>query len=540
MLTFISYQLKVAVVLIAFYLCFKCFLSRERMHGVNRAVILLTAALSFVLPLCVITVHRTLIVPQTAVPEIIGGTETGGPDIIGAAVGESGIIEAAAGVPWETLAIIVFWLGAICVFGRIALGIWRVTRLIRKGGRKQLHGREVIVCGRDIPPFSWMRWIVMSRTDFGSGNRHILEHEKAHIRLGHSIDVLVFDLMSAFQWFNPAMWLLRRELRAIHEYEADDAVLRSGVDIREYQYSLIRKAAGASGYSITNSFNHSILKNRITMMSKSNASVMRGLRALYILPLICGALALNARTVTDCEVSENSSIPTSEDGSGIQIEVKKGSGGEIQYYIRGENIGFDELPSAVKSLVGEDKEAKVEIYAPSDVWYKYIKEIADQLRGISVLKFQYTCPGVESVDMRLPTDKEAAEQAGIRLIDTMDAVQAVPKERRHFLFINSKGRILYDKSVLGAEDNLTELVAASIRTDHQYVIFVRMDIATPYGAYVKMQKCLNDALGLVRDEYSRERFGRVFEELDAAGRAAVAGEIPLSICEIAPKTSQRR
>ena len=122
----------------------------------------------------------------------------------------------------------------------------------------------------------------------------------------------------------------------------------------------------------------------------------------------------------------------------------------------------------------------------------------------------------------------------------MDAVQAVPKERRHFVRINSNDRVLYDMTVLGAGDNLTELVAASIRGDHQYVMFVQMDIATSYGAYVMMQKSLNDALNLVRDEYAREHFGKSFEDLDAGGRAAVTREIPRSVCEIAPKTAQRR
>ena len=308
MLTFIIYELKVAATLITFYLCFKCFLSQEKMHRVNRIVILATSVLSFILPLCVITVHKTVYIPEATVFGISGdAVEVPTP-----------IIESLGGVSWEPFIIATFWIGVVYVLGRTAFGIWRVARLVWNGERKEIHGSEVIVCDKNIPPFSWMKWIVMSRDDFESGNIHILEHEKAHIRLGHSKDILLFDIMSAFQWFNPAVWLLKRELRAIHEYEADDAVLRQGADIKEYQYSLIRKAVSASGYSITNSFNHSILKNRITMMSKSNATAMRGLRVLYILPLVCGALALNARTVTNCKVTENSSV---SDDSTVKVRA---------------------------------------------------------------------------------------------------------------------------------------------------------------------------------------------------------------------------
>ena len=92
------------------------------------------------------------------------------------------------------------------------------------------------------------------------------------------------------------MWLLRRELRAIHEYEADEAVLDSGVDARQYQLLLIRKAAGGRWYSVANSFNHSKLKNRITMMLRKRSSRWAGAKVLFLLPLTGLALGAFART----------------------------------------------------------------------------------------------------------------------------------------------------------------------------------------------------------------------------------------------------
>ena len=292
---FILYELKVAVILTAFYLCFKLLLSREKLHRMNRIVIIASVLLSFALPFCIITLHRTVTAPELAAEATAGNAE--------AILAASG-----SGFSWEFMAIAVYSAGVIAVLASLLVGIKRVMRVIQDSGRREMNGSEVLVCDENIAPFSWMKWIVMSRSDFESGNNHILEHEKAHIRMGHSKDVLLMDILAAFQWFNPSIWLLKRDLRAIHEYEADDAVLKAGANIKEYQYSLIRKAVSASGYSITNSFNHSILKNRITMMSTSKASVMKGLRVLYILPLVCGTLALNARTVIDYEGSENPSI----------------------------------------------------------------------------------------------------------------------------------------------------------------------------------------------------------------------------------------
>lgn len=323
---FLIYEVKAALILTAFYLGFKLFLSSEKMHRFNRLVLLLSCLGSFVLPLCIITVHRAL-----PLPEIVENVE----DLSApAASGE----EAGRSI-WEYLLISIYWLGVSFVLARTMAGVISVLKLI-KSCRCHItpEGDELMISDADIPPFSWMKWIVMSSKDLESGNRHILEHEKAHVRLRHSLDILLMDLISAFQWFNPAIWLLRRDLRAIHEFEADDSVLKGGADIKEYQYSLIRKAVSASGYSITNSFNHSIFKNRITMMSKPKASVMRGLKVLYIIPLICGSLALNARTVVDYSgnVSDDkvSESPANQQQNVVPDERPKFNGGDANEFAK--------------------------------------------------------------------------------------------------------------------------------------------------------------------------------------------------------------
>lgn len=300
MFAFIIYELKVAVILAAFYLCFKCFLSKEKLHRFNRIVLITSSVLAFILPLCIITIHKTIPMPDMVENGLISIEEA--QTFVTAT-------EAAGSISWKAAIITLYLLGVAYVLVGIVTGIARVMKVIRNGKRMQMYGCEVVICEKDVPPFSWMHWIVMSRTDFESGNRHILEHEKAHVRLGHSKDVLLVDILSAFQWFNPAIWLLKGDLRAVHEYEADDAVLSQGVNIKEYQYSLIRKAVTNSGYSIANNFNHSMLKSRINMMSRSKAPAAKGLKAIYLLPLLGCALALNAKTVFDYD-SDAASVGT--------------------------------------------------------------------------------------------------------------------------------------------------------------------------------------------------------------------------------------
>lgn len=125
----------------------------------------------------------------------------------------------------------------------------------------------------------------------------ILLHERAHVRLHHTWDLLFADLAGCLQWFNPAVWLLRRELCAIHEYEADRAVLEAGTDARTYQLLLVRRAVGTQLFVAANNFNHSKLQNRIAMMLKKRSSRWAAARTLLILPLSALALGAFARTL---------------------------------------------------------------------------------------------------------------------------------------------------------------------------------------------------------------------------------------------------
>ena len=139
----------------------------------------------------------------------------------------------------------------------------------------------------------------MSQSDYAEQNAAILAHERGHIRLRHSWDLLLVDTLTALQWFNPAMWMLRSDLRAIHEYEADGAVLSLGINARQYQYLLITKAAGIGGYSLANGISHSTLKNRINMMLHKKSNCRSLLKLAALIPIVGLALALNAKTVTD-------------------------------------------------------------------------------------------------------------------------------------------------------------------------------------------------------------------------------------------------
>ena len=288
---FLIYQGKTAIALAVFYMFYRLLLSKETFHRLNRIVLLATAALSFVLPFCVITFKKIVVLPATPVSS---------EPIVGEVAETVATVQEVSDPIWPLILCLLFAAGALVILVKAFVSIISIKRIISNGSRETLEsGETLIITENGTAPFSWMKYIVISREDYESGYSQILTHEKAHIALKHSWDILFVDMITALQWFNPAIWMLKADLRALHEFEADDAVLRSGANIKEYQYLLIKKAVSKSGYSVANSFNHSTLKARITMMSNKKSSRKGAWKALYVLPLVGISLAATAETKVD-------------------------------------------------------------------------------------------------------------------------------------------------------------------------------------------------------------------------------------------------
>ena len=302
---FLIYDAKVAVLIAVFYMFYRLMLARETFHRVNRLVLLLTAVASFVLPLCVITMHET--VTMEAMPVMTVDNLT----VNDVAPMPEPVVE----TPWwQILLPVLFMIGMVVTIGHTLMSMFRILMLIKQSEKHpQSDGTTICVSGNaDVPPFSWMHYIVMNQSDYAERNAAILAHERGHIRLRHSWDLLLVDTLTALQWFNPAMWMLRSDLRAIHEYEADGEVLSLGINARQYQYLLITKAASIGGYSLANGISHSTLKNRINMMLHKKSSQTSLLKLLALVPIVGLALAVNAEKVQDV-VYTNTVAPSAEE-----------------------------------------------------------------------------------------------------------------------------------------------------------------------------------------------------------------------------------
>ena len=310
MMDFLIYDVKVAVLIAVFYMFYRLMLAHETYHRVNRLVLLTTAVASFVLPLCVFTMHETVMVDYDL--NQFGELAMNETVVTDLPSEEQSSFSLSSVLPY------LFIIGMLATLVHTFVSIIRIQLLIHRSEKHpQEDGTVICVTGNtELSPFSWMHYIVMNRSDYEAQDAAILTHERGHIRLRHSWDLLFVDLLTALQWFNPAMWMLRMDLRTIHEYEADGEVLSKGINARQYQYLLISKAAGIGGYSLANGITHSALKNRITMMTNKTSKSSHLLKLLALLPIVGVTLALNAETVTDYVYNN--------DEPQKQVPVKKG------------------------------------------------------------------------------------------------------------------------------------------------------------------------------------------------------------------------
>ena len=363
MTEFLIYNLKVAALIVVFYFCYRLLMERETLHRLNRIVLLSSILLSLVLPLCVITLHETVEVEQV---RVVDHSELVITDLVTASVEDAAHISPEKN--WmdtmksilqpSVVIFVVFMIGLVSRLLYIANSYRHLRRMIMDSEQHLLEdGVTLAVVDLPVAPFSWMHTIVLSRTDYEECNPSILAHERGHIQLHHSWDIVFVEVLTALQWFNPVVWLLRRDLRTIHEYEADASVLSSGSDVSQYIQLLMRKATGTQASILANGINTSKTKKRIIMMLQTKSPRHNSLKLLLLLPIIGITLALNAETVTDM-VYKN-------DRPQRQAPMKKDKNQETVKVDNNQDIPVDELQN-VPVPKNADNDKTVEIFGKQD------------------------------------------------------------------------------------------------------------------------------------------------------------------------------
>ena len=329
-----------AVTLALLYGVYRLVLSRTTLHRFNRTVLLSILALSFILPAVRIDSLSALLpalAEKSVTPDkttsflpIIENYEVTEPiemaDMTGSAIPvETGAISSAVQTI-ETAARImnislldiltyIYLVGVALMLIRLFIGIIRVETLCRLDGRRLSDGSKLVILEGEFQPSSWRNTILMSRNDYETDSAAIIEHEQAHIRCHHSVDVLLSQIVCALQWFNPAAWMLKHSLTEVHEYEADATVLSCGYNERQYQVSLVQAALRRQVGLVTSNFADCSTKKRIKMMKRNQSSPFACLRALLLLPAVAVIIMFASACKSDAnkDASQKSQDQTTTD-----------------------------------------------------------------------------------------------------------------------------------------------------------------------------------------------------------------------------------
>ena len=354
---------KAALLTFVFVLMYRLLLRRETFHGLKRGALILSLVLSYVLPMTVITVHRDVkkspaAQTVTASPASPASQPVAATPInqiqpfspsVEATVIASNITETenvaiqAPAVKRDITHLLLVCLMAAYLAGLIVMFILRIRSILKvsaivRGGEIVEHGNgyRIVVTDKNVSPFSWLGTIVLREKDYAGIDANVLRHEKAHIAHGHPLELMLVDFMSLFQWFNPAVWVLRRDLCLVHEQQADADVLNSLSDARPYQFMLLSQSQGGLAFDIVASFNGNGVESRIDMMNRKRSGRRQMLRFFYLPLVMCISLALTANVAYDMNPASESAAVSEEPVYGDYINPTFNVDG-FWYYI--ENDG---------------------------------------------------------------------------------------------------------------------------------------------------------------------------------------------------------
>ncbi|NIM58998.1 MAG: hypothetical protein GTO16_08665, partial [Candidatus Aminicenantes bacterium] len=271
----ILYLFEVSVSLALFYSIYWLFLKKETFFAVNRLFLISSILFSFIVPF--INASFIKISSPIASRQLIERTYFFG-QTASTQSKTMGIFD----ILW-----LVYLIGAGLFLFRLLYKLLKLQILIKKSSVQKINGINVVFIEKDLAPFSFFNFVFVNRSNIsGDDFNRIVAHEMIHIRQYHSVDLLVMELLTILQWFNPFVWPYKESLKETHEYLADNAVIAQGCNAAKYQLLIFEQHVGVKLFEFANNFNHSLIKRRITMMTKRKSKRWAKFKVLLILPLL--------------------------------------------------------------------------------------------------------------------------------------------------------------------------------------------------------------------------------------------------------------
>ncbi len=269
MIDFLQFLLESAACLTVFYAAYWFFLKNETFFALNRVYLVAALLASWIIPALHVT---SPIFTQTAIPFSPANFGT--------------ITPSEPSFSLYPVLLAVYATGVIFLGARFGFQLWQIFRTIRSSPIQKGRDFRYVFTQKSIQPFSFFIYIFLNKDSIPPQNLiRILAHERVHIKQYHSMDILLMELVTILQWFNPFVWPYKISLKETHEYLADGAVIAQGCSAAGYQLLILEQHVGGRLVELANNFHHSQIKRRITMMTRIKSKGTAKFKFLLILPL---------------------------------------------------------------------------------------------------------------------------------------------------------------------------------------------------------------------------------------------------------------
>ena len=265
----LQYLLESSLCLVVFYVVYWIFLKKDTHFLLNRIYLILSLIISQLIPFFKTTSPwRTT--HLTEAPPVFNSIP---------------VTQATSWGREETL-ITIYVIGLLLFLIRFFSHMFKLYHIVKKHPINKTIGEKIVLIKQDCPPFSFFSYIFANKANFNKQDlRQILAHEQVHIRQYHSLDILLIEIVTILQWFNPFVWPYKSSLKEIHEYLADEGVIAQGFNASRYQVLLFEQHIGAKMFEFANTFKKSQIKRRLTMMRKIKSKSGAKMKYLLVLPL---------------------------------------------------------------------------------------------------------------------------------------------------------------------------------------------------------------------------------------------------------------
>jgi biopolymer transport protein ExbD len=539
--SFILYLLEASAILAFFYLLYVLVLRRETFFSLNRFYLIGILAFSLLFPTLsfdfnpseVAIIERPIEDVAKARQAYYEALDAWTYSNYGVAGDEKNItgIEVLTLFNWFQLAMYfligIYIVGIVICLSRTIWTLQWILSLVRHHPVELINGISVVKVEGPIAPFSFMRYVFCHHEMVGTAEfDHILAHERTHVEQRHSIDLIFVQLLAAFLWFNPVIWLLIKSLKTTHEYIADSKIINTGYSLVEYQTLLLRQLISNNSHGLVHNFNLSFIKKRITMMKNQKSGWSGKVKVAMALAstIMFSVLIVQCNSALEDQSSIDLDAPASAEGTSINLPILpdteygfQGSHDNSitlelssnQLHVNGTAYEVDQLESLIDQA-NMNNHGMVIMRIDKNQSMGFVHEVQTELRRVNRRKLLYVGQTAEGKAMEM----------GFLLPPLPGSTYAPQLPTIDDAYIAQTGidvlRINLDREDgLAIQSEVTDLLNRNIaKGSSNYAVGAKALNDTDYGHYLLNLTHIQNAFDKIYQDRAREMFGVNFFDLD--------------------------